>query len=189
MIIIFLLTGGVLFFGAPIKIPWKENPHYHNIQGWHKVFPLAEAFPVRMETAHQEEMAIYQNTAGFELHFYTGYFECQSSGKELIDITTARLHEGAEEIMIPIQGSQSMRVNKGIYKRNEQMHLIVFWYEMDGQVISRWTDIKRLTLWNALKKRQTNGSIVVISAPFGPQDHPTQLLEKQVEFVRHLIAA
>ena len=151
--------------------------------------PLVDAFPTRMKEATREEMAVYQDTSGFELHLYTGYFERQSPGAELIDITTARLHEGAEEIIIPIAENKSIRVNKGIYKRNERMHVILFWYEMDGQVVSKWTDVKWLTLRNALTKRRTNGSVVIVSAPLGKRDTTTQLLEKQMEFIRHFIIA
>ncbi len=189
MIIILFITAAASFAFAPIKIPWKKHPYNDPVAHWHKVVPLVLAFPIRMETANQEAMAVYQDPAGVELHVYTAYFERQSPGTELIDITTARLHEGAEAIMIPIAENRTIRVNKGIYKRNERMHLILFWYEMEGQVVSKWTDVKWLTLWNALTKRHTSGSVVIVSAPLRERDTTTQLLEKQVEFIRHFIIA
>ncbi len=187
LVMILLITGVISVTLAPIKIPWEGNSA--PISGWNKKVGLAENFPVQMATADHKETAIYQNADGFEIYFSAAYFERQSPGKELIEITTARLHEDAEEMMIPIAGRSSMRVNKGIYQRNEQTHLVVFWYEMDGQVVSRWTDIKRLTLLNALTKRKTNGTLVVVSSPLGKREQATELLEKQLEFIRHFVSA
>jgi len=195
MVVLFVLMGWILFVGSPIKIPWKENAqdHFVSMEGWHKEPYWDESFPVRMETADKEEMASYKDTTGFEAQLYSGYFERQSPEKELIDITTARLHEGAEVIMIPINQTQSIRVNKGIYPRNNGTYLILFWYNIDGRVVSSWVDVKRLTLWNALMNRTSNGSIFVLSVPLSvpldPKYPITELLEKQMKVVRLLVSA
>jgi EpsI family protein len=105
----------------------------------------------------------YQGPDGRLLDVYVGYFEAQRQDKELGGSRSADLHRQASQLLIPLSNGATLPVNLVRPGRNRKASA-VFWYDIDGRLETGLYAAKFWTLWHAITRRRTNGTVVLVSA-------------------------
>ncbi len=141
--------------------------------------------PLLIEKTNHEITRIYRNNSGREIKLFIGYFESQHQGKELVNYITRRLHNGAVEIDIPIRDS-FIRVNKTILSDSYANHSVLFWYDLNGRVMTSPYKTKLATTLDALFRGRTNGAIVMVAAPLYNKGNLSEILEAQKKFIQDI---
>jgi len=147
--------------------------------------PNNDAYKIR--GADHEFYRTYRTTSGKEIHLYIGYFELQEQGKELISYKTKDLHLNASKIEVDLDSRSSIQINKRVVPlrrtlSNEERFitlsssqvgerqgggtLLLFWYDINGRIVSNRYLAKVYTAWDALIHRKTNGAVIMLVSEF-----------------------
>lgn len=182
-ILLFLVSYPYINSPKPVilKKGLKELPR--TIEDWKGEDNGAK--PLLIEKTDHEITRIYRNNSGREIKLYIGYFESQHQGKELVNYITRRLHNGAVEIDIPIRDS-FIRVNKTILSDSYANHSVLFWYDLNGRVMTSPYKAKFATTLDALFRGQANGAIVMVAAPLYNKGNLSEILEAQKKFIQDI---
>ncbi len=185
-IVMLLVLGSFLYLYKPLPIPLKSplNNFPLIIVDWKSKYLQIKSFPVQVQGADSELNRIYRNSSGREIKLYAGYFESQSQDKELIHYKLDKLYEQAEEIEIPLTSLDNVRVNKAVIKEGFQNSLILYWYNLNGQIITNNYKAKYITALNGLIHRRTNGAIVIVSSNLNHSEEFQKVFDDEVEFVQ-----
>lgn len=142
----------------------------------------------RIEGPYAEMARVYTNSAGDAVDLYVGYFDKQEHGRDLVNYRTFRkFHRGEEEMEIPSGFGGSFRVNRAVLQEGGERREVFFWYDLNGRVVANRYRAKIWSLWDALKRGRTDGAIVVISAPFHPENDFYNGLQERAGLVREVL--
>jgi EpsI family protein len=112
----------------------------------------------------------YRTASGERVDVYIGYLASQTQGKELMNYRTAEIHRGAFLVELPVPGVGRTVVNAVIRSDHGRSYVALFWYALNGRVVTDRYWGKAYTIWDALAFGQTNGAIVWITADLdGPE--------------------
>ena len=53
--------------------------------------------------------------------------------------------------------------NEIVRTKNGARRGVLFWYDINGRIISDWYRLKSYTIWDAMTRRRTNGAVVIIA--------------------------
>jgi EpsI family protein len=118
--------------------------------------------------ADEELFRRYAGPANDAALVAVGRFRSQAQGKELVSHRTESLHRAATKVKFGPDGAGEanlVRLTSGGTDR-----VGYFWYEIDEQTVAGKYRAKWLTLWSALVRRRTDGSIIVVLADRQPGD-------------------
>jgi exosortase len=138
------------------------------IHNWSADPTLASATAFRLLGADNELVRIYRHSDGETIRLYVGYLQNQTEGKELrpptVELKPAvhQLPDGAQTGML-------------------------FWYDVNGRVLSNLFAAKAYTVWDALTRRRTNAAVVMIQWTSGSPDHIEHSRERVREFADALV--
>jgi EpsI family protein len=127
---------------------------------------------------------VYSDKEKDSLYLYIGYFPIQRQGKELVGYASSALHKNAVEIPVG-----AVRINKTIVNDTRTKHVLLFWYDFNGQSVANRYYAKGLSIWNAVWSRRNNGALIVISHPLSRYDNEAQILNREILFVETLLTA
>jgi len=116
---------------------------------------------------------------GLEVDLSVEYFASQRQGKELVSHRGDVLHRAATPVRLSLSGGGTADVNATAFRSDGRDLLGIFWYEIDGRIVSgkyraKWLTLwsgrivsgkyraKWLTLWSAIVHRRSNGAVVVL---------------------------
>lgn len=139
-----------------------------------------------IQKADSKIMRIYHGVSGREIKLYIGYFESQGQGRELINYISRRFHSDAVKIDIPLGREDSVQVNKTMLREGHTPHLALFWYDLNGGIITDPYKAKLTSTLDALLRGRTNGAIVMVSAALDQPDD-SQIVEDEKGFTQDLI--
>jgi EpsI family protein len=162
LVLTFYDRGPVPIQGGPSSFPnafgkWVERP----LQGEE---PL-----VRIDGADLEFLKQYTNNTGTEVFFYLAYFESQKQGKEAVSFRLRPFYLFATTFTIGAPGKPPEQVNITKVPFDARMIPVIFWYDLNGKVLSGRSQAKFYTIWDALLRGRTNGALLLIyeKAPEG----------------------
>lgn len=117
---------------------------------------------LRVEGADHELFKRFQNKDGRQLYLYVAYLESQRQEKEVVNDKMARFHKDAQKIKIDAGPSGTVLVNQTAVEINSKPYGVIFWYDLNGRVISDRVEAKLWTIWDAATSGKTNGALVMI---------------------------
>jgi EpsI family protein len=190
VIISFAIIGGLIFLYAPkaisLKTPLNNIPLIIGGE-WRGEDVNKSKNSFDIQGADYELRRIYRNSSGREIGLYIGYLESQKQDKELIHYTLQDLYEKSNEIEIPLTSHDNIRVNKAVNKDGIQNSLIIYWYNLNGQIIVNNYEAKYITVLNGLIHRRTNGAIVLVSSNLNHSEEFQNVFDDEVEFIQMLM--
>jgi EpsI family protein len=169
----------------PLKMDLKALPSTIGDWRWVRTEHLKNSFGI--QGADAEVMSIYKNMSGREIKLYIGYFESQRGDKRVTHYRSKWLHKKAEAIEFSMNPHGTIRINKTIFQDRINNQLLLFWYDMNGEIMNSRYKAKIFNAVDGLFRGRTNGAIIIVSKTFERADSPTEILNDEVEFVRELL--
>ncbi len=127
---------------------------------------LVDAYPTpegesRFGAADDELMRAYRNPAGIEVQLYVAYYRHQEQGKELAGTAADQLGLAASRIgpgsNAPFDIAEVTREKDGVRRG------ILFWYDINGRIVSQIYQAKAYMIWDGLTRRRTDGAVVMLA--------------------------
>ena len=128
---------------------------------------LMRAYPggtgeVRFVGTDEEVVRTYRNAAGRRLQVYVGYYARQTEGRELTGDASRRLQRVASPLTFA-SGADPLTVKEASIETPESRRGVIFWYDVNGRILSNQYAVKLSTLWDAVVRRRTNGAVVMVA--------------------------
>lgn len=170
-------TGGLYFFykttPTALAAPLSSLPL--RFGQWASTNERTDDF-LKANGAVEEFARIYRkDDTAFRV--YTGYYDEQAQGHEMVNYRNSwMLHRSERPVVVDAGGSME-KVNAVLLKEGDERRLALFWYQMNDVTIADKFGVKLWTVWEALSERRTNGALVIVSTPL-KQDSDTAQLEK-----------
>ena len=140
---------------------------------------------MRVPGADDELMRLYRRADGAGVRLYIAYLNSQGQGKELVNYLTAPLHHETAGATIRA-GDRSLAVNMGFWTEHRATTPILFWYAVDGRMISDRYEAKAASIAQALMRRGSNGALVLIAGDAGA-DRERAVVADMQRFVQDLM--
>jgi EpsI family protein len=152
---------------------------------------LLHAYPnasgqYRFAALDEEILRTYRHPSGSRVQLYIGYYGSQENDKELTGDVSRLLHKVASTVAV-IQGTEAIALKEVVQQRDEGPRGVVFWYVVNGRVVSNIYVAKLHTLWDAMTKWRTKG-VVVMVAWDGANTDPERARAAALEFSGSLLA-
>jgi EpsI family protein len=140
----------------------------------------------RFSVVDDELVRAYRSSSGAQVQLYIGYYYRQHQGKELAGETSAALAAAASQFLLKTD-SGTLELNEIVREKAGTRHGLIFWYDINGRIVSNMYQAKRYTIWDAVTRRRTNGAVVMIAweGPAGVESEAAR--EQAIEFARALI--
>ena len=117
----------------------------------------------------------YRDPSGRTVDFYVAWYESQSKGESIHSPETCLRgggwsfeQTGSEEVSVP--GYGPVRVNRSLLEQSGQRMLAYFWFPVRGRFLTNGVELKIHTLLGALTERRTDGALVRLITPLGPDE-------------------
>lgn len=167
------ITGGLYFFyktsPAASAAPLSSLPS--RLGEWSATDEPAADFLVA--AGGTEEFARIYRKGNTAFRVYISYYDQQAQDHEMVNYRNSwKLHRGERVYGVVTAAGSAHEVNIALLKEDNSRRFAMFWYQMDGRIISNRIKVKLWTMWKALASGRTNGAVVVISAPAGDNDTP-----------------
>jgi len=167
-----LLLGSYIYLHKPSPVPLKKELIWfpYKIGNWSGTDsgPDYEAF--KTLGADRILSRTYRTDAGRQIKLYIGYYELQEQGKEIVNYRTAWLHDGASLVKITAGADEVIEVNRLIKQEGNINRLILFWYDLNGRVVTGRYTAKAYTTLDSLIRGRTNGAMMILSSDFGEME-------------------
>ncbi len=124
------------------------------------------------------------------VNLYVGYYESQRKGKTYHSPQNCLPGSGwqmikRERIPILMDGNRMVVVNKALIQKGLEKQLVIYWYQDRGRIIASEYLAKFYLIYDAVKRRRTDGALVRILAPVRDNDIE-EAFEHEEVFVRHI---
>jgi EpsI family protein len=164
-----LLTVTVQHVVAAGPVPRELNADVIplEMQGWKATASRLEESAVRWVGVDEEVLRSYELPGTGRVHLYVGYYRSQHQGKELIGESAAKLHAEAMEIDIALPSGERARVAELRPEANSSRH-VLFWYDVNGHITADPTDVRLMTIREAILHRRSNAAIVAVTLEPAP---------------------
>lgn len=133
-------------------------------------------------------MRRYVDHDGLNVWLYIGYWQSQRRGADIHSPKNCLPGGGwepieASRLSIPIAGhSVPLSVNRYLVQKDNQMQLIIYWFQSRGTVVAGELDAKIEMVRGAILRNRTDGALVRLSSPVkGGLDQTTARLIQYVQ--------
>jgi len=140
----------------------------------------------RFIAVDDELVRVYRNSSGNRVQLYIGYYDRQESGKELTGDASGALAAAASPLTLLTEPG-TPTLNEVVREQAGTRRGLLFWYDINGRIVSDVYRLKSYTIWNALTRRRTNGAVVMIAwdGPAGARSETSR--ERAIEFAQALM--
>jgi exosortase D (VPLPA-CTERM-specific) len=162
---IFLIVGIYINLYTPSPISMKRNLKYfpYEIGKWKGNDSKLDYDTFRSLGVDYDISRTYSSPDGKEINLYIGYYMYQEQGKELLNYKSEWLYDNASKYTIILNSNDAIRVNRVIKKDSYKNRLIVYWYNLNGRIITDKLEVKMYTTFDAIFKHRTNGTFIMIT--------------------------
>jgi EpsI family protein len=187
-LLILLCVGTFMRFYTIKDIPMNMslNTLPLQIEDWKGKNICSHKKPFEFE-ADIELNRIYENSTNKRIELYVAYFTSQKQNKEMIHDGLQQLYEATEEIEISKSSHKPITINKAIYERDNKIILSLYWYDLNGTIISNRYEAKFVTAMEGLIHRRTNGFIIMISSSLNHSGEMEKLLNLEKKFAENIL--
>ncbi|MFW9880312.1 MAG: exosortase W [Candidatus Thorarchaeota archaeon] len=188
LVVPFILVGSYINFHKPSII---------SLQSDYALFPVKLGiwsgintnpdFPIFKELGVDQELSRrYRSSSGRYVNFYMGYFEFQRQNKELINYKLNEILKKKSNIKINTGDGKIITVNKFIKKDENSKKLVLYWYDINGRILTSKYLVKLYTVWDGIINNRTNGSVIIITTEIGNEDDIDGPLVMAQSFIRDI---
>jgi len=192
IILIFIVAGSYLSFhrqpSSPLKIPLSLFPF--EIDEWKGRDTFTRVDYYQKLSVDDELTRTYKMDSDNSLGVYIGYFEYQKQGKELINDKTTSLQAHASKRKVSLNPYGAIEMNEIIQKVGDKKKVTIYWYYINGRIVSDSYMGKLYTVWDGLRRGQTNGAIVMVETDVASNEDMEAKLAMTENFIgkiHHLI--
>ncbi len=171
-----VLTVMLAVLGASRNVEWSEPvPLRQELSGlslegvrWiGREVPSVEMLP----GADRHFSRAFRAGSGEEVRVALWYFESQWQERELINSWTAKLHAGAAKVKVNTGVGSTIEVNRRFSHEQSKKEAIIFWYDINGRILTSPLSVKLYTALDAILYGRTNGALVRVAVDL-PSDDP-----------------
>jgi EpsI family protein len=172
---------------APVSLKAELRGFPLSIGNWRGQERSPQNAVFRVEGADRELVRLYRSPSGREVELYVAYFESQRHPKKLVNYRTARLHQDAVAVEIPLAQNESMTVNQTRLQQGRGELPVLFWYDMNGRIqADRYRAVLTTTV-DSLIHGRTNGALILVAGvPIDRENGEVTIKEVQ-DFVRDAV--
>jgi EpsI family protein len=140
----------------------------------------------RFVAVDDEIVRVYRDSSGRRVRLYVGYYHRQEDGKELTGEAGTDLADAASPLTLTT-GSRQLEINEIIHADAGTRRGVVFWYDINGRIVSDFYRLKSYTIWDSMTRRRTNGAVVMIAwdGPEGAESDAAR--QRAIEFAQALM--
>jgi exosortase D (VPLPA-CTERM-specific) len=183
---LFLFTGAYLHLSTPEAFPLKKEFHsFPLVIGEWEAIELGADHSVYPSLGVDRELSrTYRRSTGEIVRIYIGYYAYQKQGREIISYKTDALHSGAAKISVTFDSRERFDINRTVQKSERENRTVLFWYQLNGRVISDRMIAKAYTAWDSLIRGRSNGAIVIVTSEIADQTSGSKISQADQEFIR-----
>ncbi|MBI5588789.1 MAG: exosortase W [Deltaproteobacteria bacterium] len=190
-IAIAMLLGQLVYLhtytSRPVPVKRNLNAMPMDIGGWTGMDISRTEAPFSPPSVDSELARIYRNASGRAITLYVGYYATQMQDKEMIHDSMRKLYEDAGNIKLPTASMGQVSVNETTVKAAGGGTMALYWYDINGRILSSNYTAKLYTAAGGLFKRRTNGAVVITSTiPANPADSEAALND-ELDFAGKLL--
>ena len=188
LLLLFISLGSYVNSYEPVRVPLKKEFYFfpRNISEWQgsKAPPLFDKF---LNLGVDNDLSrMYVTDKGDAVHLYIGYFEYQRQGKEMIHYSTKNIHRFSSEIEVELGNENDIKVNKVISENKEGRKVMLFWYDINGRIVTDRYMAKAYMIWDSLLHGKSNGAIIMLTSEFGSKDDDSVILSENKQFLQEI---
>jgi EpsI family protein len=116
----------------------------------------------RFTAVDDEIVRVYRNASGQRVTLYIGYYRRQEAGKELAGEAGAALANAASTLALGTESAR-LELNEVVRENEGRRRGVLFWYDINGRIVSDFRHLKSYTIWDAVTRLRTNGAVVMIA--------------------------
>lgn len=185
------VVGGYVNFLPLKQVPLKTDLALlpYTINGWRGFDsePVISIFR-KMGVDHDLSRTYTNGDGKGVINLYVGYYKRQEQGKELVNYSSERLHDGATTQRVPLDSGGVVWINRLERDENGARQTLLFWYDLNGRIVADKYAAKAYTAWDSLTGRRSNGAVVIIAIEhLEDQVSDEALLKEGASFVQGLI--
>jgi EpsI family protein len=132
-----------------------------------------------------EIVLVYENSSPVRLRLYVGYYRRQDEGRELSGDAGQVLAAASKPVSLTV-GFETIEAREVVRALDGAQHGILYWYDINGRIVSDTYRAKAYTAWDGLTRQRTNGAVVMIAwegTPAASADGRAQA----ISFARELV--
>jgi EpsI family protein len=140
----------------------------------------------RFQRIDDEIVREYSNDTGERVRLYVGYYRRQDQGKEIASEAGHVLQSAARDLPLELPNG-TIQLKEVVQRNASSERGLLYWYDVNGRVVSDVYAAKVYTVWDALTRVRTNGAVVMIAweADAGPRSQ--QARDNAIAFARVLL--
>jgi EpsI family protein len=187
--VILLSIGAYLFHFRAVPLPLKTSLDDFpvTIEEWKGENLNEQKAPFPIQGADASLVMIYRNASGKEIKLQIAYFEAQQQDKKLISYSLNKFYENTEKLKILTASHEYIPVNKTVINNGLHHTVMLYWYDLNGDILANNTMAKVHIALDGLIKKQTNGALVVVSSDINKLDEMNTVLNDEKEFVQLIL--
>jgi EpsI family protein len=133
-----------------------------------------------------ELMRAYRTATGGRVQVYIGYYRHQRQGKELTGEVGHALQAVASGLTINVD-AKKLHLNEIVHDNAGTQQGLVFWYDVNGRILSNVYIAKAYSIWDALVRRRTNAAVVMIAWTAGEGLDSQRARKDAIDFAGALV--
>jgi len=140
----------------------------------------------RFESADDELVRVYRNASADRVDLYIGYYHRQEDGKELTGEASTALAAASSDVTLTTE-SGPVGIREIVRTKAAGRRGVLFWYEVNGRIVSDSYHLKGYTILDAITRRRTNGAVVMVAWSGAAGAKADAARERAMQFARALI--
>jgi EpsI family protein len=154
-----------------------------SIGEWVEESPAPEAPLITVWRADQQILKVYRDREGIRIRLFVAYFETQCEGKEVVNSLLTPLSQPLRRMELAGEAGRLSLNQSAVKDRAGQEYRLVFWYDLNGRMITSKLRAKIATIWDALVRARTNGALVIVYS----EGSGSQAAGQEARFVKDVI--
>jgi EpsI family protein len=191
LVILLMAIGLNAFFSKPdISLPRKSLNDFPRVFGEWKAVKDYQIDDSSMKILQVDDymMRDYVSEKGERIGLYIGYFKSQREGKGIHSPRQCLPGAGWQPVStsiynLPLSNFSSLTapINQYIMGKGTDRQLYLFWYQGRGRTYASEYWNKIYLVWDALKKRRTDGALIRLNSRISEDSAGT--LKQEVQFI------
>lgn len=188
-IVLFGAVGSVLVESRTEEVPGRETFH---------AFPLKigtwQGTSGQLESMYQDVLKLddylladYRSNSSYPINLYVAYYQSQRKAHSVHSPRACMPGGGWEikdltQIALPHKSTAPLNINRTLIQKGDSRQLVYYWFKQRDRNLSNEYLVKWYTFWDALTRNRTDGALVRLTTPLGPDEDLREADKRLAEF-------
>ena len=179
-----LIPGSFPYAYISKNVPLKRDLHDFPsvLGGWVRQGIAKNGYWLTIPRFDDELVSRYRNSDGREVTLRIGYFKSQDQDRELVNDRLGWLYKNTSSTEMLVQPYSHIRVNLTNLNHTGQKTLALYWYDINGRIVTGNKQAKAVTILDGLIYNKTNGAIVILMTDVASNEDIQQAKNELAEF-------